>query len=131
MYNVQEGEDYGYPWLTGPEMQILDASCHPDGKIDTHRAGDLYDLIECSEVTVKPAGQWNSIKIVSRDGNYEFWQNDVKVVSYTMHNEAWDQMVSNSKFVEMPDFGKFKEGKIVLQDHTDRVWFKNIKIKTL
>ena len=131
MYNVQEGENYDYQWLTGPEMQILDASCHPDGKINKHRAGDLYDLIECSEVTVKPAGEWNSIKIVSNQGEYEFWQNEVKVVSYTMHTDEWDDMVAGSKFVEMSDFGKFREGKIVLQDHTDRVWFKNIKIRTL
>jgi len=131
MYNVQESDNYSYPWLTGPEMQILDASCHPDGKIDKHRAGDLYDLIECSEVNVKPAGEWNSIKIVSADGNYEFWQNSVKVVSFTMHTDQWNDMVAGSKFASMSDFGKFSEGKIVLQDHTDRVWFKNIKIKTL
>ena len=131
MFNVQEEDDYDYPWLTGPEMQILDASCHPDGKIDKHRAGDLYDLIECSEVTVKPAGEWNRIKIVSKNGDYEFWQNDIKVVSFTMHTAEWDAMVAGSKFVEMSDFGKFTDGKIVLQDHTDRVWFKNIKIKKL
>jgi cytochrome c len=131
MYNVQEGADYDHPWLTGPEMQILDATCHPDGKIDKHRAGDLYDLIECGTVTVKPAGEWNSIKIISNEGDYEFWQNDVKVVSFTMHTAEWDAMVAGSKFVEMPDFGKFTSGKIVLQDHTDRVWFKNIKIKNL
>ena len=48
-----------------------------------------------------------------------------------MHTDEWDDMVAGSKFVEMSDFGKFREGKIVLQDHTDRVWFKNIKIRTL
>jgi len=63
---VQENSDYPYPWLTGPEMQVLDNKCHPDAKITTHKAGDLYDLIECSEVTVNPGGEWNSIKIVSK-----------------------------------------------------------------
>lgn len=131
MWNVQESEDYQYPWLTGPEMQILDNSCHPDAKIIKHRAGDLYDLIECSEVTVKDAGQWNTIKIVSNQGKMQFWQNGINVVSFEMHNPNWDDMVANSKFKDMPAFGKFKKGKIVLQDHTDPVSFKNIKIKTL
>ena len=131
MFNVQEGAEYKTPWLTGPEMQVLDNECHPDAKIRMHRAGDLYDLIECSEVTVNPGGEWNSIKIVSKDAKYEFWQNGVKVVSFEMHTPEWLAMVADSKFKDMPDFGKFKEGKIVLQDHRDRVWFKNIKIKTL
>jgi hypothetical protein len=52
---VEDTAKYGYPWMTGPEMQVLDNACHPDGKLVKHRAGDLYDLIECSTVTVKPA----------------------------------------------------------------------------
>ncbi len=131
MWNVQETEEYPYPWLTGPEMQILDNSCHPDAKIIKHKAGDLYDLIECSKVTVKEAGEWNAIRIVSDNGKMQFWQNEVNVVNFTMHDEAWDEMVANSKFKDMSGFGKYKKGRIVLQDHTDPVSFKNIKIRQL
>ncbi len=131
MLNVNESYDYQHPWLTGPEMQVLDDSCHPDGKIQKHRAGDLYDLIECTQKTVKAAGEWNSIKIVSNNAKYEFWQNEIKVVSFEMHTPEWKAMVASSKFKDMPDFGKYRKGKIVLQDHADRVWYKNIKIKTL
>ena len=60
MYNVVESPDYDYVWQTGPEMQVLDNVCHPDAKIETHRAGDLYDLIACRYVTVNPAGCWIS-----------------------------------------------------------------------
>ena len=131
MWNVQESPDYHSPWLTGPEMQILDNSCHPDAKIKTHRAGDLYDLIECSEETVKPAGEWNEVRIIQDQDDVQFWLNGVNVVSFTMHNSAWDEMVANSKFSSMPDFGKFRKGKISLQDHSDKVYFRNIRIKTL
>lgn len=128
---VEDKEKYSKGYLTGPEMQILDNTCHPDAKFPTHRSGDLYDMIESSVENVKPAGQWNSVKIRSYKGSMELWQNDVKVVSFEMHTPAWDAMVAKSKFKNMPDFGKARKGHIVLQDHTDRVWFKDIKIRAL
>ena len=70
-FNVVEDEQYEYVWLTGPEMQVLDNTCHPDAKIQTHRAGDLYDMIECKYVTVKPAGQWNKVRLVIDNGKVE------------------------------------------------------------
>jgi hypothetical protein len=48
---------------TRTEMQVLDNAGHPDAKIPKHRAGDLYDLISCSQETVKPWGQWNHVEI--------------------------------------------------------------------
>lgn len=130
MYNVQEG-NYFAPYLTGPEMQVLDNKCHPDAKITKHRAGDLYDMISAAPETVKPAGEWNQAKIVSKDGHMEFWLNGNKGVEFQMHSPEWDNMVANSKFKDWKDFGKFKSGKIALQDHGDKVWFRNIKIKKL
>lgn len=131
IFNVVEDPKYQYVWLTGPEMQIVDNVCHPDAKFEKHRAGDLYDLIKCSKETVKPAGQWNQAKIVSNKGSYEFWLNGTKVVSFKMQTPEWDALVAGSKFKAMPDFGKTVKGHIALQDHGDKVWFRNIKIKEL
>jgi len=131
MFNVQEDDKYDHVWLTGPEMQILDNTCHPDTKYPTHRAGDLYDMIECKYVTVKPAGEWNKIRLISNNGKVEHWQNGRKVVEYEMHNDKWKAMIANSKFKDMPDFGLAKSGHISLQDHSDKVWFRNIKILKL
>jgi len=131
MFNVVEDEQYESTWHTGPEMQVLDNDCHPDAKIVKHRAGDLYDLISCSTETVKPAGEWNHVRIVSNQGNYEFWLNGTKVVTFSMHTPEWEAMVAGSKFKDMPAFGKATKGHIALQDHGDKVWYRNIMIRPL
>lgn len=122
---------YKYPYLTGPEMQVLDNDGHPDGKIFNHRAGDLYDLIPVNKETVKPVGEWNKAEIVLKNAKLELFLNGEKVVSTTMWDKNWDAMVAKSKFKSMPDFAKFRKGKIVLQDHGDDVWFRNMMIKKL
>ena len=131
MFNVVEDEKYHSVWLTGPEMQVLDDTCHPDTKYPTHRSADLYDMIECKYVVVRPAGEWNKVRLISNNGKVEHWLNGRKVVEYEMHTDQWRAMVANSKFKDMPDFGLSKKGHISLQDHNDKVWFKNIKILKL
>lgn len=131
IFNVIEDPKHDATYYTGPEMQVLDNTCHPDAKIEKHQAGDLYDLIKSKKETVKPAGQWNVSRIISRKGKYEFWLNGTKVVEFTMHTPKWDALVAGSKFKAWPDFGKATKGHIALQDHGDNVWFRNIKIKEL
>ena len=130
IYNiVEDTKNYQYVWQTGPEMQVLDNTCHPDSRIIKHRAGDLYDLISCSYETVKPAGQWNHVRLVSRNGKVEHWLNNRKLVEVQMFNDAWWKLIAGSKFKEMPAFGRSKKGKIAFQDHGDPVWYKNIKVR--
>lgn len=132
MFNVKDdAKTYPQPYLTGPEMQVLDNNGHPDAKIYKHRAGDLYDLIASSKETVKPAGEWNAAEIILNKGKLEFYLNGEQIVSTAMWNDEWNKMVAASKFKSMPDFGKFRSGKIVLQDHGDEVWYRNIMIKKL
>jgi len=131
IFNVVEDDKYKNTYNSGPEMQMLDNTCHPDAKIAKHRAGDLYDLIACSKETVKPAGEWNQVRLISKNAKMEFWLNGTKVVDFTMHTPEWKEMVANSKFKSMPGFGESKKGHIALQDHGDAVWFRNIKIREL
>lgn len=138
IYHAVESEEYDEPWKTGLEMQVLDNKCHPDGKIEKHRAGDLYDLIAADPVTVRPAGEWNDVRIVSDGNTIQHWLNGKKVVEVERYSERWVEVQGNSKFANpehvdyAPDYGKASKGHIVLQDHNDsKVWYRNIKIKEL
>jgi len=131
IFYIKEDPKYEHTWHTGPEMQVLDNAGHADARINKHSAGDLYDLIASSPQTVKPFGEWNAVEIIANNGLLEFHLNGTKVLSATLWDDNWKKMVAGSKFKEWPDFGTYKKGRIALQDHGDKVWYRNIKIKRL
>ncbi|MEL7220099.1 MAG: DUF1080 domain-containing protein [Bacteroidota bacterium] len=139
IYHIVEDEKYGEAWQTGLEMQVLDNKCHPDGKIVKHRAGDLYDLVAADPVMVKPAGEWNDIRIICDGNKVVHWMNGEKVVEIERFSDEWNELMAMSKFAPandpggiFADFGGATKGYIALQDHNDsKVWYRNIKIKAL
>lgn len=129
-YFVQEPDAAPYTWSTGLEMQVLDDARHADGKLPSHRAGALYDLIAPARPAAKTVGEWNRVRIVVRGGRIEHWLNGARVVATQFGDESWRARVAGSKFKTMPHFAKVPRGRIALQDHGDRVWFRNIRIRT-
>jgi len=133
-FNVSEDPKFRYTWQTGPEIQIIDNERHPDakqGKNGNRQAGTNYDLIPLATPAVNPVGQFNTVRVLVNNGHVEQWLNGKKVVTYDLWSPEWEAMVKESKFASMPEYGRMKKGYIALQDHGDKVWFKNIKIRPL
>jgi hypothetical protein len=132
-WGVFENEQYTLPYLTGPEIQILDDAGHPDGANKTHVSGSLFDMIAPSENVVHPVGEWNTMVLeINHKNNFgKVWLNGTEIVTFPVSGAEWDNMIQNSKFKEWKGFGTYKTGGIGLQDHGNAVSFKNIKIKDL
>jgi hypothetical protein len=120
-----------YPWEGAPEMQVLDDALHADGKARETSAGANYALHAAPAGVVKPAGEWNRVRLVVRGPRVEQWLNGVQVVRYELGSADWKARVAASKFRSMPKYGTFPRGYLVLQDHGDRVWFRNIRLRDL
>ncbi len=120
----------------GLEYQILDDARHKDAKLGSHEGSrtlaSLYDLIKADpDKFVNDIGEWNTAYIKSKDNQVEHWLNGQKVLSYERKGEYFLKLVSESKYAKWPNFGTLSKGQILLQDHGNKVSFKNIKIRTL
>jgi len=118
----------------GLEYQILDDARHEDAKLGSKEGSrtmcSLYDLIKAdANKPVNPIGEWNSARIVSINNHVEHWINDVKVLEYERGSQPFLKLVSESKYAKWPNFGVLEKGQILLQDHGNKVSFKNIKIR--
>jgi len=129
MYRVAETR--GAPYETGPEYQVLDDDKHGDGKNPLTSAGSIYAVYPPAKKVVKPAGEWNHTKIVAKGNHLEHWLNGEKVCEAEIGSEDWNAKVAKSKWAKVTTYAKETKGKIDLQDHGNKVEYKNIKVLAL
>ena len=135
-YNVSEemSQKFGSQYSAlGFEYQLLDDSdTLYAGKLKPSQyTGSLYDMIAANNADVRPAGMFNSSRIVINDKSVEHWLNGKKVVAYEFGSPHLDSLFQKSKFVDYPGFLEKRKGHIVLQNHKDDAWFRNIKIRKI
>ncbi len=137
-YFVKERPERDGKYAYGLEYQMLDDAAHAwiqEGRMkpnDYHTAGALYEFFPPSpEKQLSPLGEFNSSKLVVDGDHVEHWLNGLKVVEFERGGEEFLAARAESKFRDRPEYGLHKEGHILLQDHSSRVGFRNIRIKIL
>lgn len=131
-------------YISAPEFQVLDNANHPDAKLGVNgnrQSASLYDMIPAVPQNQNPYGQWNKAVIRVENGVVTHFQNGKEVVKYELWTPEWTALLQKSKFSEAKwpvafkllnnCGGKDHEGLIGLQDHGDRVWYRNIRVKEL
>jgi hypothetical protein len=117
--------------VLGPEYQIIDDVGNRYKPDDLGATAAIYALKGASTCKIiKPVGEFNTSKIIAKGNHIEHWLNGKKVVEIVIGSDDWENRHSASKFKKRPDFGT-KEGRIMLQDHGGKVWFRNLIIKKL
>jgi len=129
MYRVSETEESSY--FTGPEYQVLDDDRHKDGKSPLTSAASIYALFAAENKRLNPVGEYNTGGIVLKGNTIEHYLNGELVVTKEIGSEEWNKKVADSKFSKWPKFATIPKGHIVIQDHGDDVWFRNLRIKPL
>jgi hypothetical protein len=118
-------------YQSAPEMQVLDDARHPDGASRLTAAGSLYGLYAAPSGVVRPAGQWNDVRIVVRGARVEHWLNGVQVVAAELWSADWNARHAASKFPQWPRYARATIGHLGLQEHGSWVAFRDIKVREL
>ncbi len=137
MYHVIEDEKYVAGYETGPEYQLIedgdfrDEHGNPYPLEEWQTTAADYAMYEANDKKKVNLQKWNSSMIYFTPEKAEYWLNGEKVVEFVPWSDDWNQRRNSGKWDAYPDYGLFKSGKLCLQDHGSKIWFRNIKIKEL
>lgn len=131
IYQISEDPKYKFPYETGPEFQVIDHENWPDKLEDWQINGANYAMYPPMFKPYMPLGEWNHLLLVVRGNDVTQILNGEIVVHYVKNSDEWMKLRNSGKWSNFPDWGKFDEGYISLQNHGTKVWYRNIKIKEL
>jgi azurin len=131
--NVQERPDLATTFSTGPEYQLLDdKNVEPDYlKNLSHKAAAIFGVIPNNSNSSPKPGGWNQSRILQQNGKLTFWLNGVQTIGIDLKSAEWKTLVAASNLSKFPEFGAAINGHLAVQDWTNGVAFRNMKIKEL
>ncbi|MEM9444916.1 MAG: DUF1080 domain-containing protein [Verrucomicrobiota bacterium] len=125
-------EDAKKIYMTSPEYQVVDHFGEKFGNVPVkEKAGSEFGLYDTDPKLAKPPGQWNQSRILVKGNDVKYYLNGTKTVEYTLYSEEWEEKIKNTKFSKWPKYARNAKGFIGLQDHGDKVLYRNIKIREL
>ena len=131
IYKVNESPQYKATYLSGIEYQVLDNEKHKDGALRTHRASSAYDLLAPTDSANPQPNQWHQGEIIVNGTKISHSLDGKKVVEFDLTSNDFLEKLAKSKFAKWQGFAKSPTGRIALQDHGDRVWYRNLRIKKI
>jgi hypothetical protein len=132
---LETAPEKGQEYVIGFEYQVVDNAGFSGGGGVLQRAGSLYDMVGANENAARPAGEWNSARVVVKGDRVEHWLNGVKVVDTSLRSpevkanieKRWGPGTPVAKAL----IGAKHTGPICLQNHNDEAWFRSIKLRRL
>lgn len=131
IYHVAEDAKYKFPYETGAEYQVIDHENWPDKLEDWQICGANYAMYPPKVRPYKPVGEWNQVHLIVNGNKVTHIQNGKVVVEFEKYSEDWKKLRDSGKWKDFPDYGKFDEGHISLQNHGTHVDYRSVRIKEL
>ncbi len=128
LYHVDESLEAA--WQSGPELQLVHDSGHPDGRVPETSCGAIYGLMAPGKPAACHVGLFNVGRISVRGTQVEHWLNGVRVLACDLGDETFRRRVQQSKFAGYPRFAARPEGHIALQHHGTEACFRDFRITT-
>ena len=138
-WKLTEGGNNGVKYMitaergaaVGHEYQMIDDNSPTVKSAESSNAAFYLVVAPAKDKPNKPMGKWNSSRIVVRGKHVEHWLNGSKVLEYDCGSPAVMEQVALTKFKKYPGFGEKVSGHILLTDHKDPCWYRNLKIRVL
>jgi hypothetical protein len=116
----------GNPAYQGMEIQLLDDPWYKanyKGLKNTQLTGSIYDVVPPSKEAIKPAGEWNTMRIVAKGRHVTVEVNGTKIVDADL-DEHKDRAKAHPGLLRA-------RGHLGLQSHDGRVEFRRLYVKAL
>jgi hypothetical protein len=130
-YRVVENDGDPEMWMAAPEYQIIDDRGYPEPLKPTQKTAANYDMHPPRLDATKPAGEWNTTRILVNGSHVEHWLNGSLIVSYELWSDEWNRLLAESKFKDHPRYARARRGSIGVQDHGDWIAFREIRLREL